>query len=122
MSFGQLSYFVYMAIFCWIPIALIWARHRNILRKYKHPIRNLIILTLPIYLLWDNLSVYFRAWTYSPEKAVGIYLFFSPIESLIFTLSVDLAVAFITIIMYEQYKKNRNITFLKLFYYIILRK
>lgn len=123
MNFEIYSYMVYMAIFVWIPVSITIFRHYGIFKKYSKPIRKMILFTVfAIYLPWDNLAVYFNVWNYPADKVLGIYLFLSPIESLLFTIGVDLAVGFIAIIMYEQYRKDHNISVLKLFYYIIIRK
>jgi len=105
MSFGIFSYLVYMAVFCWLPLAYLWIRYRKVVSKYKTPVMKLLTASiLLIYVPWDNLAVYFDVWSYPPEKNLGVYLLFSPLETLLFSVSVVLAISFVTILLYEKQK------------------
>ena len=105
--FGWISYTVFMSIFCWLPLLLIWIKHHKRLLQYKDIFKRVLLISIPLYLVWDNLEVYFLAWRFNSEKIFGIYLPYSPIESLLFTITVVLIISSVTVLLYEKRKKSK---------------
>ncbi len=102
---GNFSYMFYMVIFTWIPILIGWTVfHRDII-KHTKPIKKLLLFTTLIFFTWDNIALYYNVWRYDPDQILGIYILLSPIESIWITLSVGVALAFFTIILYEKHRQ-----------------
>jgi len=107
---GNFSYIFYMALFAWVLIIIGWIIFHKDIAKHTKAIKKLLLITILLIFPWDNLAVYYNVWKYDTNQILGLYILLSPIESILLTVSVDLALAFFTIILYERYKKAEKHT------------
>ena len=102
MPASNFSYIFYMTLFAWIPILIGWIIFHKNISKHLSAVKKLIFTTVLIGIPWDNLSVYYGVWKYDTNQILGFYIILSPIETILLTVSLDLAVAFLAIILYEK--------------------
>lgn len=109
MTFGNFTYLVYMAIFSWLPILLVTVKYRKYVKKNFSVIKKTFVLIFPIALVWDAMSIYSKAWQYSTDMIINIYISIMPIEEILLLASSILGVSVITILFYEYLHKHKII-------------
>lgn len=102
--FGQFSYLIYMLLFTFIPIGILWIREFNFLWKNLKVVGITVVSGIIFQLVADPFAENWRAWFFTKEKILGIWLVNFPIENTIFFLLVPLAIcsACLTFIHYQE--------------------
>lgn len=109
MVFGNLTYLVYMALFSWLPISLLVIRYKKYVKKNLDAIMKTFLITFPIVVIWDGISIYSKAWQYSPDRITNIYLLIMPIEEILMLASSILGISIVTALFYEYLHKRKMI-------------
>lgn len=109
MTFGNLTYLVYMAVFSWLPIFILWVIYFKWLKRHFQTIVKATAITFPVVMIWDVIAVYNKAWQYSADRILNINIFFMPIEEFLLIGSSVFGVACITVLFYEYLKKHKAI-------------
>ncbi len=109
MAFGNYTYLVYMAIFSWLPVLLLLIGYRNYVKKHISTIVKTFLITFPIVVVWDAISIYNRAWQYSTDRVINVYLFVMPIEEILMLSTATLGISIVTILFYEYLHKYKVI-------------
>jgi len=109
MTFGNLTYIVYMVIFSWLPVFVLWIKYYRYIRKNFSIIIKASALTFPIVLIWHVISIYGGVWAYSSDKILNIYLSFVPLEEVLLVASSILGISSITTLSYEYLHKHKKI-------------
>ena len=106
MNLGHFSYLFYMAIFTSVPIVILWMKNFNFLKKNLKVFYIMILLSL-IYAITDAIAIYWKAWFFTDEKILGIWIINIPIEDVIFAVLVTIAItsAVLTFIHYKDVGK-----------------
>lgn len=102
--FGKYSYLVYMLIFTIIPIVIIWAKEFNYLKKNIKVIAMVVGIAIIYQLIVDPFAEIWKAWFFTKEKTLGIWIINFPIENTIFFILVSVAIssALLAFINYEK--------------------
>lgn len=98
-----------MFVFSWLPLLLLMARYNKYVKKNFRIIIRTFILTFPIVVIWDGISIYRQAWQYTQDKVINIYLSVMPIEEIIMLASSILGISIVTVLFYEYLNKKRII-------------
>lgn len=109
MTFGNLTYVVYMVVFSWLPVFILWIKYYKYSRKNFSIIMKAFAFTFPIVLIWHVISIYDGVWAYSSDKILNIYLSFVPLEEVLLVASAILGISSITILFYEYLHKHKKI-------------
>ncbi len=109
MAFGNYTYLVYIAVFSWLPVLLLLIRYKKYVKKHLSTIVKAFLITFPIVTVWDAISIYNKAWQYSTDRVINIYIFIMPVEEILMLLSSTLGISIITILFYEYFRKKNII-------------
>lgn len=105
--FGNLSYLVWMLVFCIPPIGYLWIRKWNVLNRNRHTILLMVLLGLLFYIIPNPVIRGWDTWFYSDDKIIG-RVFGAPIEDLVFAVLVALAIASATISFIDSKRKGKH--------------
>jgi len=103
--FDNYSYIVYMLIFTLIPIGILWVRYWRFLLLNKKIIIYATIFGIIYQFVSDPFAESWRAWFFSDDKILNIWILNSPIEDLIFIMLVSLAVSSATLVFIRHFSK-----------------
>ena len=79
--FGNLSYLVWMLIFCVPAIGYLWIRKYGVLSRNWHIILMMGLVGVLYWLVPNQFATYWGTWFYSDDKIIG-RLLGAPIEDL----------------------------------------
>lgn len=103
--FEHLSYLLLMLIFAGTPVLLELIFGFFYLKRYFKAILKLAIFMVFVTPFYEKIAFLLKAWDYNPQKHIGLYIYSSPLETLIFSLLITLAVAF-PLYMWSFYEDN----------------
>ena len=109
MPFGNLTYLVYMVIFSWLPILVLGTIYMKYIKRNFIAIAKTFSIAFPVVMIWDTLSIYNKAWKYSSDRILNVYLSIMPIEEILLVSSSILGISIITILFYEYLHKYKVI-------------
>lgn len=109
MSFGNFSYLVYMLVFTLIPIGILWINYFHILKKNV----KIVLITAGIIVIYqiltDPFAEIWKAWLFSNDKILGLWLINFPIENTLFSALVSIAVSSATLIFIHKLSEKELI-------------
>jgi len=91
MNFGHFSYLVYMLIFTLTPTAILWSINYKFLKKNLKVILLTVLLAVVYQIIVDPIAESWKAWFFSPDLILGIWIINFPIENTIFFALTSLA-------------------------------
>ncbi len=92
--FGQYSYLVWMLIFTLVPIGILWARYgRRLLWRNRKAIFVIAIIAILYQLVADPFAESWRAWFFTKNETMGVWIGNFPIENTIFFFLVSIAIS-----------------------------
>ena len=97
MHFGKYSYLVTILLCAGGPLLLEYLLASGMVRYYR---RLLVAVTLTMIVatwIWDSTGLAWRAWSYNPERTLGISLGGVPLETYLATILAAPAVAIATL-------------------------
>lgn len=100
-------YLLNILFFAGLTNVAIWARYHHILRQYSRLILVYVVLTLPLAVL-DGLALRWGAWSYNPDRTLGLTILGAPLETYFFMILVGAAVSCGTIILALKERGNRK--------------
>ena len=97
MNFGRYSYLVTILLCAGGPLLLEYVLVSGVVRYYRRLIALVTLIMLAATWIWDGTGFAWGAWSYIPERALGLSLGGVPIETYLATLLVAPAVAIATL-------------------------
>lgn len=91
MNFGNYSYLIYMLIFTLTPTIILWVLNFNFLKRNLKIILIIILLAVVYQLIADPFAENSKAWFFSEDKILGIWIFNFPLENILFFILTSLA-------------------------------
>jgi lycopene cyclase domain-containing protein len=88
-------YLLFIAVFFWLPLALLWGTHRALLWRYRKTIALVVLPTFVFGVPWDILSVVTGLWWYNTGvPSLNVWLTpWLPLEEFLFTATYPLWLA-----------------------------
>lgn len=104
--FGKYSYIVYMLIFTLIPITIIVYKKHEILKKNLKIVFTTVLLAIIYQLIADPFAEAWKAWFFTKDKILDIWIFNFPLENMVFIVLVSIAISTATIGFTESMAKR----------------
>lgn len=92
------SYLVWLAIFVWLPTAVIWMVSFELLWRYKITMLHVMVFSLIFSVPWDIFAIRNEIWFFPPESNIGVVIGSLPLEEYLFMVTVGLMVASVTVV------------------------
>jgi lycopene cyclase domain-containing protein len=100
-----MEYVVWLAIFAWLPLAVLWAGFFKLLIRYKGTLTACVVAALMFSIPWDYWATATRIWNYPDGRNIGFWILGVPLETWLFIISITLLISSITIVL--KYKVMR---------------
>ena len=105
--FGRFTYLVYTIIFTIPLIVGTWIYYWNILKRKIKVITFLVVIMSTYGSILMTLALRIKAWSYAPDKFLGVYLFGVVAEDIIWwALILFLEVSAVIVFMVKKDKKQ----------------
>jgi lycopene cyclase domain-containing protein len=94
----MLSYWVWLAIFVFIPIIMMLALRKDLLIRYKKAILLGGVGSLAVAVPWDHFAIHDGLWWFPKEAILGIWFLGLPIEEWFFISCIGMEITMMAII------------------------
>lgn len=101
----MLSYLVWLAIYIWLPTAILWLTHIDLMLRHKKTLVLCAFFALVFAVPWDLFAIGGGVWSFPQENVIGIYVFSMPIEEYLFITFVTVFVSTFTLVARERFGK-----------------
>lgn len=91
--FGSYTFLIFMLIFTLPPIIIVWTLFHGTLWRNKHIVGWVIVIALVSQAISDQVAMRWHAWFFPRETTLGIWINGFPIENLIYTVLVSVAIS-----------------------------
>lgn len=89
----DMAYLFWLAIFVWLPLAVLWATHWSYLSRYWRTFLYCALAALIFSIPWDLWAVEMQIWFFPAATHLGPTLLGLPMEEYLFMVFVTLLVA-----------------------------
>ncbi len=91
-----------MLIFTLLPIMVLWTKFFSRLKKNLRVIIIVSLITLVFQFIADPFAESWQSWYFNPDKSLGIWIINFPIENIIFTVLVSIAISSAIVALIEE--------------------
>ena len=109
MNFENFTYLFYIALFNWLPILILLIKYKKYVKRNLTTIIKAFLISLPVAVIWDALSIYNRVWYYNADRILNIYIGIMPAEEIVMLSSSILGISIVTVLFYEYLTKHKII-------------
>ena len=104
--FDEFSYLAYMLIFTLTPISILWFRYYQFLWLNRKIIFYTLAFGIVYQLIADPFAEGWRAWFFSDDKVLGLWVLNFPIENVIFVVLISIAISSAVLVLVRHFNKK----------------
>ena len=94
----MLNYWIWLAIYVFLPMLLVIIYQRKIVSKYAKTIIACGIGSLMVAGPWDYFAIRNRLWSFPPQEILGIWLMGLPLEEWIFISFIGMEICMMSLV------------------------
>ena len=98
----MLNYWIWLAIYVFLPMLLMLAYKGKLLSRYKKTIILCGIGSLTVAAPWDYLAIQRGQWWFPPEGILGIWVFGLPLEEWIFISFIGMEICMLALVFVRE--------------------
>lgn len=95
-----------MLVFTLIPIGILWARYHRFLWLNRKVIGGAMLFGVLYQIVADPFAESWRAWFFTGDKVIGLWVINFPIENTLFFILIPLAIASATLVFIRHFNKQ----------------
>ena len=95
----MLTYIKWLAVFVWLPLAVLWITHLRLVLEHKKTLASGALFALAFGVPWDVWAIGSGIWSFPQNNVLGVYILNVPIEEYLFIVFLVLLASTITLVL-----------------------